>query len=136
MAADDGQHVYPVSTLIQAVHNKPFVVRHRTTMGRRMKRLEFRVSLTLLMDDDNQLIQDVMGNAKIEVHRKFMPQYEKFLHWIKIVIGTDGPTIKAQLFFDMELACNHARTTGFAFIQDERPKRVTRRPRTRPTQNQ
>jgi len=102
------QPQYPVSTLVQSVGNRPFELSLRTIHALQLLILTFPRGLTLLMaaNDVNRPI--VNGVAQLDVHRKFLPAFEKYLHWITFTFPTTGTKVQAQIMLAnrLEAACN------------------------------
>jgi hypothetical protein len=99
---------YPVSTLVQSVGNRPFEISLRTIHNLQLLILTFPRGLTLLMAATDANRPAVNGAAQLDVHRKFLPAFEKYLHWITFTFPTTGTKVQAQIMLAnrLEAACN------------------------------
>ena len=125
-----GPPVFPVVTLVQSVGNRPYELSTRTVHATPVAILTFPRGLTLMvpahaLDHLNQL-----GSARLDVHRKFLPNFGKYLHWIVFTFMQTGNRIKAQIVLRTRLAaaCQMIREGGSACFL-ENPLRTFRRSR-------
>ena len=125
-----GPPVFPVVTLVQSVGNRPYELSTRTVHATPVVILTFPRGLTLMvpahaLDHLNQL-----GSARLDVHRKFLPNFGKYLHWIVFTFMQTGNRIKAQIVLRTRLAaaCQMIREGGSACFLGN-PLRTFRRSR-------
>ena len=124
----EGQAQYQVSTLVQSVGNRSFELSKRKIDGTEILILEFPRGLTVLMAANDDKQPKDKGRAKLEVHRKFITQHEKYLHWIRFTFITEETEIQAQIMLQSRLgaAINLIRQRAYAcFLQN--PLRPLRR---------
>ena len=122
--------VFPVVTLVQSVGNRSYELSTRTVHATPVIILTFPRGLTLMvpahaLDHLNQL-----GSARLDVHRKFLPNFGKYLHWIVFTFMQTGNRIKAQIVLRTRLAaaCQMIREGGSACFLGN-PLRAFRRSR-------
>jgi len=121
----------PVNTLVQTVGNRPFHISLHTVHNLQLFILTFPRGLTLLMSPSDPKRPTANGVAQLDVHRKFLPTFGKYLHWITFTFQGTGNNVKAQIMLPtrLEAACNLIQGGASAcFINC--PFRVPRRPQT------
>ena len=129
--------VFPVSTLVQTVGDRPYERSTRVIHGTSVAVLAFPSGLTLLIPSQalNHLAQ--AGTARLSVHRKFLTGYGRYLHWMAFMFVQSGIKVTAQIMLMSRLAaaCQMIGEGGTAcFLAN--PLRTSRRnrntgPRTR-----
>lgn len=129
--------VFPVSTLVQTVGDRPYERSTRVIYGTSVAVLAFPSGLTLLIPSQalNHLAQ--AGTARLSVHRKFLTGYGRYLHWMAFMFVQSGIKVTAQIMLMSRLAaaCQMIGEGGTAcFLAN--PLRTSRRnkntgPRTR-----
>lgn len=129
--------VFPVSTLVQTVGDRPYERSTRVIHGTSVAVLAFPSGLTLLIPSQalNHLAQ--AGTARLSVHRKFLTGYGRYLHWMAFMFVQSGIKVTAQIMLMSRLAaaCQMISGGGTAcFLAN--PLRTSRRnkntgPRTR-----
>ena len=122
-----GPPVFPVVTLVQSVGNRPYELSTRTVHATPVAILTFPRGLTLMvpahaLDHLNQL-----GSARLDVHRKFLPNFGKYQVF---TFMQSGNRIKAQIVLTTRLAaaCQVVREGGSACFLGN-PLRAFRRSR-------
>ena len=91
---------YPLATsLIQQALNKEFLLGRRRNGEHMLKILRFDRGLTLILPEDGENHPHTDGQCDIFIHRKFLDQYEKFLHWMVFVFKNPNNqiSIRAQI---------------------------------------
>ena len=102
---------FPISTLVQRVGHRTFRMSYRDIMGERVLLIEFPRGLTVLMGAHNPGRPFSNGLAEILVHRKFLIQAARYLHWIHLRFPREGTSIQAQILLPDRLH------TAMAMIQ-------------------
>ena len=88
---------YPLATsLIQQALNKEFLLGRRRNGEHILKILRFDRGLTLILPEDGENHPHTNGQCDIFIHRKFLDQYEKFLHWMVFVFKNPNNQISIQ----------------------------------------
>ena len=99
--------VFPVTTLVQTVGDRPYERSIRVIYGTSVGVLAFPSGLTLLIPPQvlNHLGQ--AGTARLSVHRKFLTGYGRYLHWMAFTFVQSGIKITAQILLmsRLEAAC-------------------------------
>jgi len=97
-----------VSTLVQTVGDRPFHMSIQTVHNLQLLILTFPRGLTLLMSPSDAKRPQSNGIAQLDVHRKFLPAFGKYLHWITFTFQGTGTNVKAQIMLPSRLAaaCN------------------------------
>ena len=121
---------FPAVTLVQTVGNRPYELSTRVIHDTPVAILTFPAGLTLMVPSQvlNHLNQ--VGTARLAVHRKFLPNFGKYLHWIAFTFVQFGIRITAQIVLVTRLAaaCQMIREGGTAcFLAN--PLRTSRRSR-------
>lgn len=119
----------PPSTLVQTVGNRPFKVVQMMVQQQLMLILSFRSGITLLMPTTDANRPTEGGVAQLDVHRKFLPSFNKYLHWISFTFQGTGGNVLAQIMLPTRLAAACQLVKGGAsacFLQS--PVRIQRRP--------
>ena len=117
---------YPVSTLVQSVGQRPFKIRRQELPGVNLTVLTFPRGLTLIINGDDPNQPPSEGIAHLEVHRKFIPIYQKYLHWMTFTIPMVQNKVRAQIMPPnrFEAACEMVKWGAAAcFINSNRPYR-------------
>ena len=129
-----GPPVFPVVTLVQSVGNRPYELSTRIVHATPVAILTFPRGLTLMVPAHALDHLSQLGSARLAVHRKFLPNFGKYLHWIAFTFVQSGIRITAQIVLTTRLAaaCQMIREGGTAcFLAN--PLRTFRRSRnTRP----
>lgn len=86
-----------INTLVQNVGPRPFEISDKEINNTQLLILTFPSGLTLLMPHADIKRPTENGVAKIDVHRKFLPTFGKYLHWIVFTFPKTGNQIKAQI---------------------------------------
>ena len=99
--------VFPVSTLVQTVGNRPYERSTRVIHGTSVAVLAFPSGLTLLIPSQALNHLDQAGTARLSVHRKFLTGYGRYLHWMAFVFVQSGIKVTAQIMLmsRLEAAC-------------------------------
>ena len=72
-------------------------------------------SLTLIMSECNPLRPHITnGLVKVDVHRKFLPYYGKFLHWISFIFMGSCLRVQAQIMLPGRLDAAYTMVEGGA----------------------
>lgn len=103
---------YPVSTHVQYVGNRPFELSLRTINNLQLLILTFPRGLFLLMAANNANCPTVNGESELNVHRKFIPAFKKYLHWITFTFTTTGTKVHAQIMMANRLEAAGNLTQG------------------------
>ena len=106
---------YPLATsLIQQALNKEFLLGRRRNGEHILKILRFDRGLTLILPEDGENHPHTNGQCDIFIHRKFLDQYEKFLHWMVFVFKNPNNqiSIPAQIMLPtrVDAGCVLAKT--------------------------
>jgi len=126
--ASNDQPQNPPSTLVQTVGNRSFKVTRMMVAQQMMLVLSFPRGLTLLTPDSDSNQPTENGVAQLDVHRKFLPSFNKYLHWISFTFTT-GHKVQAQIMLPTRLSAACQLVQGGAsacFLHC--PFRVQRRP--------
>ena len=84
-----------VITLVQTMGIRPYQTFLTTINQVPLATLKFPMGMTLLMSPSDPLLPATTGEARVDVHRKFLPIFGKFLHWISFWFPTTR--VKAQI---------------------------------------
>ena len=95
---------FPVATLIQTVGNRPYKRTTRVIHGVLVTVLTFPTGLTLMVPPQALNHLEQVGTGRLSVHRKFLPDYGRFLHWIAFEFVRYGIRITAQVMLMSRLA--------------------------------
>jgi len=97
----------PANTLVQTVGTRPYHLTLQTVHNLSLVVLSFPRGLTLLMSPSDPHVPSQDGAAQLDVHRKFLPNYGKYLHWITFTFQGKGTNTKAQIMLPtrLEAAC-------------------------------
>merc|ERR1719319_446518 len=90
--------------------------------------LSFPRGLTLLMASTDANRPSYGGLAQLDVHRKFLPSFNKYLHWISFTFQETGRKVQAQIMLPTRLTAACQLVQGGAqacFLQS--PFRIQRR---------
>ena len=90
---EQGQPLFPVATLVQSVGNRPYELSTRTVHTIPVVILTFPRGLTLMMPDQVRDQLNQLGSARLDVHRKFLPNFGKYIHWIVFTLIQTGNRI-------------------------------------------
>ena len=104
------------TTLVQDLGYRRYETSQRTVGHHHLTTIMFTPSgLTVIMSPSHpQHPAKGSGNGKLELHRKLLPEYGKFLHWVTIAFaGTDGK-LNAQIVLPGRLAAACQMTEGGA----------------------
>ena len=119
---------YPLAiSLIQQSLNRDFVLGRRRNGDHVLKILRFNGGLTLILPEEGENHPHTDGRCDIFIHRKFLDQYAKFLHWMVFVFKNPNNqfSIKAQIMLPtrVEAGCEFAKN-GYAacFINNPFPE--------------
>lgn len=115
---DEGEHQQqghqqdehnPPTTLVRTIGNRPYRTVLTTLNQIPIGILKFPRGLTLFMSPSSPLFPATTGEAHLDVHRKFLPIFGKFLHWITFTFP--GSRVKAQIMIPrrLEFAYNMVR---------------------------
>ena len=77
-----------VITLVQTMGIRPYQTFLTTINQVPLATLKFPMGLTLLMSPSDPLLPATTGEARVDVHQKFLPIFGKFLHWISFRFPT------------------------------------------------
>ena len=127
---EQGPPVFPVVTLVQTVGNRPYELSTRVVHATPVAILTFPRGLTLMVPAHASDHLSQLGSARLAVHRKFLPNFGKYLHWIAFAFMQSGIKIKAQIVLTTRLAvaCQMVKEGGAAcFLVN--PLRTFRRSR-------
>ena len=107
---------FPVATLIQTVGNRHYELSTRTVHATPVIILTFPRGLTLMMPAQVLNNPNQPGLARLDVHRKFLPNFGKYLHWINFTFLQTENRIKAQIVLRtrLEAACRMIKEGGSA----------------------
>ena len=96
------------STLIQSLGKRRYATSVCTYGQFHLCLLTFPHGLTLLMSPSHSLLPLMNGEAQLDVHRKFLPDFGKFLHWITFTFENGVSRVKAQIMLPNRVgaACN------------------------------
>ena len=95
---------FPVATLVQTVGNRPYELSTRVVYGTLVTILTFPAGLTLMIPSQALNHLNQVGTARLAVHRKFLPDYGRYLHWIAFTFVQSGIKITAQIVLMSRLA--------------------------------
>ena len=132
---DEGEHQQqghqqdehnPPTPLVRTIGNRPYRTVLTTLNQIPIGILKFPRGLTLFMSPSSPLFPATTGEAHLDIHRKFLPIFGKFLHWITFTFP--GSRVKAQIMIPrrLEFAYNMVRG-GSAAVFVNPP--LQRRPR-------
>ena len=127
---------FPVATLVQVVGNRPYEWSTRTVHGVSVALLTFPAGLTLMIPSHALNHLNQTGTARLAVHRKFLADFGRYLHWIAFTFVQSGIRITAQIVLMTRLAaaCQMIREGGTAcFLAN--PLRTLRRSRNTRSRN-
>ena len=127
---------FPVATLVQTVGNRPYELSTRIVHGTLVTILTFPAGLTLMIPSQALNHLNQVGTARLAVHRKFLPDFGKYLHWIAFTFVQSGIRITAQIVLMTRLvaACQMISEGGTAcFLAN--PLRILRRNRNTRSRN-
>ena len=112
--------VFPVSTLVQTVGDRPYERSTRVIYGTSVAVLAFPSGLTLLIPSQALNHLDQAGTARLSVHRKFLTGYGRYLHWMAFMFVQSGIKITAQILLmsRLEAACQMIGGGGTASFLD------------------
>ena len=107
---------FPAVTLVQTVGNRPYELSTRIVHGTPVAILTFPAGLTLMVPSHALNHLNQVGTARLAVHRKFLPNFGKYLHWIAFTFVQSGIRITAQIVLMTRLAaaCQMIREGGTA----------------------
>jgi hypothetical protein len=109
----------------------PYKISSQTVVnGQEVMILTFAGGLTLLMASNDPNPPNMEGVAELDVHRKLLPAYGKYLHWICFSFPDRGVIVRAQLMLPSRLQAALVMVTSgaaAAFVQS--PFRMQRRSR-------
>ena len=71
-----------MTTLVQTVGNRPYERSTRVIYGTSIGILTFPSGITLMIPSQALSHLDQVGTARLTVHRKFLRDYGRYLHWI------------------------------------------------------
>ena len=119
---------YPLEiSLIQQALNRDFVIGRRRSGDHVLKILRFNGGLTLILPEEGENHPHTDGRCDVFIYRKFLDQYEKYLHWMVFVFKNPNNqfSIKAQIMLPtrVEAGCEFAKN-GYAacFINNPFPE--------------
>ena len=121
---------FPVATLVQTVGNRPYELSTRVVYGTPVAILTFPAGLTLMIPSHALNHLNQVGTARLAVHRKFLPDYGRYLHWMAFMFVQSGIKVTAQIVLVSRLgaACQMISEGGTAcFLAN--PLRTFRRSR-------
>ena len=122
--------VFPVTTLVQTVGNRPYERSARVIYGTSVAILTFPSGITLMIPSQALSHLDQVGTARLTVHRKFLTDYGRYLHWLAFMFVQSGIKVTAQIVLVSRLgaACQMISEGGTAcFLAN--PLRTFRRSR-------
>ena len=120
--------VFPVTTLVQTVGNRPYERSTRVIYGTSVAVLTFPSGITLLIPSQALNHLDQAGTARLSVHRKFLTGYGRYLHWMAFMFVQSGIKVTTQIVLMSRLAaaCQMVSEGGTAcFLAN--PLRTSRR---------
>ena len=125
---ENEQPPFPLASLIQQALNKEFLLGRRRNGEHMLKILRFDRVLTLILPEDGETHPHTAGQCDIFIHRKFLNQYEKFLHWIIFVFKNPNNqiSIPAQIMLPTRVGagCEIVKDGGAAcFLNNPIPQR-------------
>ena len=121
---------FPVTTLVQTVGNRPYERSTRIIYGVSVAVLTFPAGLTLMVPSQALNHLNQVGTARLTVHRKFLPDHGRYLHWMAFMFVQSGIKVTAQIVLVSRLgaACQMISEGGTAcFLAN--PLRIFRRSR-------
>ena len=128
---ENEQPQYPAASLTQQANNKAFLLGRRRIGANTFKIVSFERGLTLILPEDAENHPHTDGRADIHVHRKFLNNFGKFLHWI--IFSFNNPnsriSIPAQIMLPhrFDAGCEIVRNGGTAcFLANPFPQRRRR----------
>ena len=125
---ENEQPPFPLGSLTQQVFNKAFLLGRKRIGANMFKILSFNRGLTLILPEDAENHPHTDGQCDIFVHRRFLNQYEKFLHWIIFVFKNPNNqiSIPAQIMLSTRVGagCEITKDGGAAcFLNNPFPQR-------------
>jgi len=119
----------PVNTFVKKLIMPYKISSQQVVNGQEVMILTFAGGLTLLMSPNDPNPPNMEGMAELDVHRKLLPAYGKYLHWICLSFPNRGVIVRAQLMLPGRLQAALAMVSSgaaAAFVQP--PFRMQRRP--------
>ena len=116
---DEGEHQQqghqqdehnPATTLVQTIGTRPYRTVRTTLNQIPTAILKFPRGLTLFMSPFSPLFPATTGEAQLDVHRKFLSTYGKFLHWITFTFP--GSRVQAQILIPRRLGAAYNMVRG------------------------
>ena len=100
----------PATTLVQTIGTRPYQTVITTINQIPLAILKFQRGLSLLMSPSSPLLPAMTGEAHLDVHRKFLPMFGKYLHWITFIFH--GSRVMAQIMLPKRLGAAYTMVHG------------------------